>query len=40
MTTLAVKATRRKHVNVLQHLIGHLKKQLTPEERDGTPRRV
>jgi len=33
MTTLAVKATRRKHVDVLQHLIGYLKKQLTPEER-------
>ena len=33
MTTLAVKATRRKHVNVLQHLIGHLKMQLMPRER-------
>ena len=33
MTTLSVKATRRKHVDVLQHLIGYLKKQLTPEER-------
>lgn len=33
MTTLAVKATRRKHVDVLQHLIGHLKKKLTPKER-------
>jgi uncharacterized protein YbgA (DUF1722 family)/uncharacterized protein YbbK (DUF523 family) len=33
MTTLAVKATRRKHVNVLQHLIGHLKDRLTSKER-------
>ena len=33
MTTLAVKATRRKHVDVLQHLVGHLKKWLTPKER-------
>jgi uncharacterized protein YbgA (DUF1722 family)/uncharacterized protein YbbK (DUF523 family) len=33
MTTLAVIATRRKHVNVLQHLIGHLKLQLMPRER-------
>jgi uncharacterized protein YbgA (DUF1722 family) len=33
MTTLAVKATRHKHVDVLQHLIGHLKKQLLPNER-------
>lgn len=34
MATLAVKATRRKHVDVLQHLIGHLKQQLTPKERE------
>jgi uncharacterized protein YbgA (DUF1722 family)/uncharacterized protein YbbK (DUF523 family) len=33
MTTLAVKATRRKHVDVLQHLVGHLKKWLTAKER-------
>jgi uncharacterized protein YbgA (DUF1722 family)/uncharacterized protein YbbK (DUF523 family) len=33
MTTLAVKATRHKHVDVLQHLIGHLKKRLLPHER-------
>jgi uncharacterized protein YbgA (DUF1722 family) len=33
MEALTVKATRRKHVNVLQHLVGHLKKQLTPKER-------
>ena len=39
MTALAVKATRRKQVNVLQHLIGHLKDRLVPKERaelDGT----
>ena len=33
MSTLAVRATRPKHVDVLQHLIGHLKKQVTPNER-------
>jgi len=33
MKALAVKATRRKHVNVLQHLVGHLKEQLKPKER-------
>jgi len=33
MTTLAVKATKNKHVDVLQHLIGHLKKRLLPNER-------
>ncbi len=33
MKTLAVHATRRKHVNVLQHLVGHLKERLTPKER-------
>ena len=33
MEALAVTATRRKHVNVLQHLIGHMKCQLTKSER-------
>jgi uncharacterized protein YbgA (DUF1722 family) len=33
METLAVKPTTRKHVNVLQHIVGHLKNQLTPSER-------
>lgn len=33
MEALAVTATRRKHVNVLQHLIGHMKEQLTANER-------
>lgn len=33
MTTLAVKATRRKHVDVLLHLVGHLKRWLMPKER-------
>lgn len=33
MEALAVKATTRKHVNVLQHLVGHMKDQLTPTER-------
>lgn len=33
MTTLAVKATRRKHLDVLQHLVGHLKKRLEAKER-------
>lgn len=33
MKALAVKATRRKQVNVLQHLVGHLKEQLKPKER-------
>jgi uncharacterized protein YbgA (DUF1722 family)/uncharacterized protein YbbK (DUF523 family) len=33
MNALAVKATRRKQVNVLQHLVGHLKEQLQPKER-------
>jgi uncharacterized protein YbgA (DUF1722 family)/uncharacterized protein YbbK (DUF523 family) len=32
MEALAVKATRRKHVNVLQHLVGHLKNRLTGKE--------
>jgi uncharacterized protein YbgA (DUF1722 family) len=38
MTTRAIKATRRKHINVLQHLVGNLKDRLTPKarpERDG-----
>jgi len=33
MKALAVKATRRKQVNVLQHLVGHLKERLKPKER-------
>ncbi len=33
MEALAVTATRRKHVNVLQHLIGHMKERLTKAER-------
>ncbi len=33
MEALAVKATRRKHVNVLQHLVGHLKDCLKLKER-------
>jgi uncharacterized protein YbgA (DUF1722 family)/uncharacterized protein YbbK (DUF523 family) len=33
MEALAVRATRARHVNVLQHLAGFFKKQLTPDER-------
>jgi uncharacterized protein YbgA (DUF1722 family)/uncharacterized protein YbbK (DUF523 family) len=33
MEALAVKATTRKHVNVLQHLVEHMKDQLTRSER-------
>ncbi len=33
METLAVRATRRKHTNVLQHLVGHLRERLRPKER-------
>ena len=33
MAALAVKATRSKQVNVLQHLVGHVKHQLQPNER-------
>lgn len=33
MEALTVRATRRKHVNVLQHLVGHLKERLQPRER-------
>lgn len=33
MKALAVTATRRKHVNVLQHLVGHMKERLTKPER-------
>ena len=33
MEALAITATRRKHVNVLQHLIGHMKCQLAKSER-------
>ena len=33
METFKVKATRRKHVNVLNHVVGHFKTQLRPAER-------
>lgn len=33
MEALAVKATPRKHVNVLRHIVGHMKEQLTTSER-------
>jgi uncharacterized protein YbgA (DUF1722 family)/uncharacterized protein YbbK (DUF523 family) len=33
MNTLAVKATVRKHVNVLHHIIGHFKKRLSAHEK-------
>ncbi len=33
MDALAVTATRRKHVNVLQHLVGYMKERLTKSER-------
>ena len=33
MNTLAVKATVRKHVNVLQHIIGHFKERLGTHEK-------
>ena len=33
MNTLAVKATVRKHVNVLHHMIGHFKDWLSTHER-------
>jgi uncharacterized protein YbgA (DUF1722 family) len=33
MKTLAVKATVRKHVNVLQHIIGHCKERLGAQEK-------
>lgn len=33
MTTLKVKATRARHVNVLQHLAGHLKKEIDGGDR-------
>lgn len=33
MKALAVKATRRKQVKVLQHVVGHLKERLKPKER-------
>jgi len=33
MKTLAVKATVRKHVNVLQHIIGHFKERLGAHEK-------
>ena len=32
MRTLAVAATRRKHVNVLQHVVGFFKPRLSPAE--------
>ena len=33
MKTLAMKATVRKHVNVLQHILGYVKKRLTAQEK-------
>ena len=33
MNALAIHATRPKHVNVLQHLVGHLRERLKPKER-------
>ena len=33
MKTLAVKTTVRKHVNVLQHIIGHFKERLGTHEK-------
>ena len=33
MEALAVRATRRRHVNVLQHLAGFFKRELPPDER-------
>jgi uncharacterized protein YbgA (DUF1722 family)/uncharacterized protein YbbK (DUF523 family) len=33
MKALAVKATVRKHVNVLQHILGYFKERLTPHEK-------
>jgi uncharacterized protein YbgA (DUF1722 family)/uncharacterized protein YbbK (DUF523 family) len=33
MKTLAVKATVSKHVNVLQHIVGHFKKRMNPREK-------
>ena len=33
MTALKIKATVRKHVNVLNHLVGHFKTELQPAER-------
>jgi uncharacterized protein YbgA (DUF1722 family)/uncharacterized protein YbbK (DUF523 family) len=35
MQALAVRATRARHVNVLQHLAGFLKRQLSDDERAG-----
>ena len=33
MQALAAKATVRKHVNVLQHIVGHFKERLDPQEK-------
>ena len=33
MKTLAVRATVRKHVNVLHHIAGHFKKRMTTREK-------
>ena len=33
MKALGLKATARKHTNVLQHMLGYFKKQLTPDEK-------
>jgi uncharacterized protein YbgA (DUF1722 family) len=33
MRALAVRATRRRHVNVLQHALGHFRRRLEPSAR-------
>ncbi len=33
MTALKLRATRKKHTNVLHHILGYFKKQLTPDEK-------
>jgi uncharacterized protein YbgA (DUF1722 family) len=33
LEALEIKATPKKHVNVLQHMMGYFKKQLSPDEK-------
>jgi uncharacterized protein YbgA (DUF1722 family) len=33
LTALKIKATVKKHTNVLQHIAGYFKKQLSPDEK-------
>jgi uncharacterized protein YbgA (DUF1722 family) len=33
MEALSLKSTRAKHMNVLQHMLGYFKKDLSPEEK-------